>query len=274
MKPILKWAGGKRQLLKFIMNELPIQYNTFIEPFFGGGALFFELLPPNAIINDINEELMNVYKVFQNSSMVKSLINQLRIHENFHSKDYYYQQRQLDRLSNFKKISKVKRAARIIYLNKACFNGLYRVNSKGYFNVPFNGKIKVNLVNQEKFNEFISYLKIKTVRISVGDFSEVLKNAKKGDFVYLDPPYDFINEKESFTAYTKQNFIQSDQKRLSSLCIELDKKGVQWLLSNHDTQYIRSLFKDFTIKSIKANRLINSDSTKRKEIDELLIKNY
>jgi DNA adenine methylase len=177
-------------------------------------------------------------------------------------------------LPNFKKLAKVKRAARIIYLNKACFNGLYRVNSKGYFNVPFNGKNKVNLVNQEKFNEFISYLKIKTVKISAGDFSQVLKNAKKGDFVYLDPPYDFINEKESFTAYTKQNFIQSDQKRLSSLCIELDKKGVQWLLSNHDTQYIRSLFKDFTIKSIKANRLINSDSTKRKDIDEVLIKNY
>jgi DNA adenine methylase len=274
MKPILKWAGGKRQLLKVILNELPKKFNSYFEPFFGGGALFFELLPKTAYINDINDELINLYRIFQSPKLVLSLIQELRRHEQLHSKDFYYQIRELDRSPNFKKLSKVKRAARILYLNKACFNGLYRVNSKGFFNVPFNGKDKVKLFDSSNFQQISDYFKANSIKLFVGDFAEVLKNARKGDFVYLDPPYDFIEEKSSFTAYAKENFTQYDQTRLSNICIELNNKGVFWLLSNHDTKNIRNLFKNFNIKSVKANRLINSDASKRDKIEEVLIKNY
>jgi DNA adenine methylase len=274
MKPILKWAGGKRQLLKVILNELPKKFNSYFEPFFGGGALFFELLPKTAYINDINDELINLYRIFQSPKLVLSLIQELRRHEQLHSKDFYYQIRELDRSPKFKKLSKVKRAARILYLNKACFNGLYRVNSKGFFNVPFNGKDKVKLFDSTNFQQISDYFKVNSIKLFVGDFAEVLKNARKGDFVYLDPPYDFIEEKSSFTAYAKENFTQEDQTRLSNICIELNNKGVFWLLSNHDTKNIRNLFKNFNIKSVKANRLINSDASKRDKIEEVLIKNY
>jgi DNA adenine methylase len=274
MKPILKWAGGKRQLLKIILKELPKKFNSYFEPFFGGGALFFELLPKTAYLNDINDELINLYRVFQSPKLILSLIHELRNHEQLHSKDFYYQIRELDRLPKFKKISKVKRAARILYLNKACFNGLYRVNSKGFFNVPFNGEDKVKLFESTNFQQISDYFKSNSIKFFVGDFADVLKNAQKGDFVYLDPPYDFIEEKPSFTAYTKENFSHDDQARLSNICIELHNKGVYWLLSNHDTKNIRRLFNNFNIKSVKANRLINSDASKRDKIEEVLIKNY
>jgi DNA adenine methylase len=274
MKPILKWAGGKRQLLKVIMNELPEKFNSYFEPFFGGGALFFQLLPKNAYINDLNAELINLYTIFQNPTFLKSLIKELRNYEKRHSEEFYYQIRGLDRLPDYEELSQVKRAARILYLNKACYNGLYRVNSNGFFNVPFNGKDKVTLFADANFKEIRDYFKENNIKLTVSDFAENLKLARKGDFVYLDPPYDLIEEKSSFTSYTKENFTQEDQKRLSNVCMELDKKGVFWLLSNHNTTNIKNLYKHFTIKLVKANRLINSDSSKRDKIEEVLIKNY
>lgn len=274
MKPILKWAGGKRQLLKVIMNELPESFNSYFEPFFGGGAVFFEILPKTAYINDINAELINLYTIFQDPILVKSLIKELRNYEKRHSKDFYYQIRGLDRMPEYEELSQVKRAARILYLNKACYNGLYRVNSNGFFNVPFNGKAKVTLFDAANFKEIRDYFKENNIKLTVSDFAENLKLARKGDFVYLDPPYDLIEEKSSFTSYTKENFTREDQIRLSNVCMELDKKGVFWLLSNHNTTNIKNLYKQFRIKLVKANRLINSDSSNRDKIVEVLIKNY
>lgn len=179
MNPIVKWAGGKRQLIKAIIQEVPSNFNTYYEPFFGGGALLFSLIPNNAYINDINNDLMSLYKIFKSYSELKSLISQLKIHEKKHSKEYYYQIRELDRKKSFKSLSHIKKAARLLYLNKACFNGLYRVNSEGFFNVPFNGKDKVTLYNKANFENLHRYFSSSKINISIGDFSRVLASAKR-----------------------------------------------------------------------------------------------
>lgn len=274
MNPIVKWAGGKRQLIRAIIQEVPSNFNTYFEPFFGGGALLFNLMPNNAHVNDINNDLMSLYKIFKSNSDLKLLIRQLKIHERKHSKEYYYQIRELDRKNSFKSLSHIKKAARLLYLNKTCFNGLYRVNSEGFFNVPFNGKDKVTLYNKANFDELHRYFSSNKINISIGDFSSVLASAKRGDFVYFDPPYDNVSDKNSFTAYSKENFNQKDQVRLFDVCTELDKRGVKWLFSNHNTPLIKDLFKNYKIIIIKANRNINSDSSKRRNFEELLIKNY
>ncbi len=274
MNPIVKWAGGKRQLMKAIIKEVPSKFNTYFEPFFGGGALLFSLMPHDAYINDINNDLMSLYKIFKSKSDLKLLITELKKHQKNNSKKYFYKIRELDRKVNFNTLSTIKKAARLLYLNKACFNGLYRVNSKGFFNVPFNGKEKVTLYNKANFDEIQRYFLSSKINISIGDFSSVLSNAKKGDFVYLDPPYDNISDKNSFTAYSKENFNQNDQIRLFDVCNQLDKRGVMWLFSNHNTPLIKELFKNYKIIPINANRSINSNSSKRKNFEELLIKNY
>lgn len=274
MKPILKWAGGKRQISNLILPHIPEIKGTYFEPFFGGGAIFFDLSPNKAVLNDINAELVNLYDVFFDNQKLEELVKLLRIHEENHSKEFFYQIRELDRSSNYLETSPVVRAARVLYLNKACFNGLYRVNSNGYFNVPFNNSKKVNLCDELNFNEIAKFFQNNSITFSSLDFEEVVKKAKKNDFVYFDPPYDFIREKQSFTTYAKESFGAGEQKRLSYICSELDKKGVKWLLSNHNTPYINNIYKNFTIQVIQAKRMINSKADQRGFVDEVLIRNY
>jgi DNA adenine methylase len=274
INPILKWAGGKRQLLEKIKEHMPKTFNVYFEPFFGGGAVLFALLPQHAVINDINEEIILVYKSLQNEDFFNALIESLKKHEKMHSKNYFYKIRSMDQNENFKILPIWERAARIIYLNKSCFNGLYRVNSKGYFNVPFNGKNKVKTYDSNNILQVKKYLIDNKIEILNVDFEKAVQSAKKGDFVYFDPPYDSIDDKDSFTSYSKGDFDKEDQKRLAKLFNKLAKKGVYVMLSNHDTKLIREQYSKYNIHTVLAKRMINSDSSKRGDIREVIITNY
>jgi len=266
--PIVKWAGGKRQLIADLKNNLPKKFNRYFEPFIGGGALFFNIQPENAYISDINPELINLYQVIKND--VYELIDDLKQHKN--SEEYFYEIRNIDRNGKYKKWSDVQKASRFIYMNRTCFNGLYRVNSKGEFNVPYgkysNPRIldEINLLNCSQL--------FQNTEIRHSDFSEILNHVQKGDFVYFDPPYAPLNETSSFTSYTKDGFGEDMQVKLKELCDELDNMGVYFMLSNSDTKGINKLYKDYEIKKVFASRAINSVASKRGKITEILVRNY
>ena len=272
-KPFVKWAGGKRQILDKLKKYIPDEYNTYYEPFIGGGALLFELSPKDAVINDSNKELMNVYQVLCNEEKFKKMCKALNSHETNHSEEYYYEQRNKDRNKNmFNKLSDYTRAARTIYLNKACFNGLYRVNSKGEFNVPFGKKEKINTYEGNNLITVSNYLTMNNIKLLNVDFEEAVKTAKKGDFVYFDPPYD--SDKSIFNSYTEDGFNKDEQRRLAGVFKELDARGVYVMLSNHNTSLIKELYKDYNINVIEAKRNINSNGEKRGKVEEVIVTNY
>ena len=274
LHPFVKWAGGKTQILEKIKSLMPINYNNYFEPFVGGGALFFNVAPKMAFINDSNTELMIAYKCFSDNELFNLLIMKLQEHENNHSEEYYYNIRALDQLDSFNELPIYERAARMIYLNKSCFNGLYRVNSKGYFNVPSAKKEKVVAYDRDNMNSLRNYFSHNTINTSNCDFEEAVKKAKTGDFVYFDPPYDTWDEKNSFTSYSKDSFGKEEQARLARVYKELSDKGVYVMLSNHNTKYINELYKDFNIHVINAKRMINSKSDGRGPVEEVIITNY
>lgn len=266
-KPFVKWAGGKRQLIEFIRSRVPQNYDRYIEPFVGGGALLFELLPPKAIISDINNELINAYLVVKNN--VDELIEDLSKHKN--GKRYYYFIRALNPTA----LSPIERASRFIYLNKTCYNGLYRENSKGEFNVPFGRYKNPKIIDEHNLRAVSNYLNSADVTIICADYKEICSIAKSGDFVYLDPPYYPINRKSSFTKYTKYDFTEKDHLELFYTFRELDKKGCKVLLSNSNTDYIKSLYKDYIIEEVDAIRAINCKGSERKRGRfEVVIRNY
>ena len=271
-KPFVKWAGGKRQVINELLKYVPDEFDTYYEPFVGGGALLFELSPKKAVINDSNEELMNVYNVLCNEEKFKKMCNLLNSYETKHSEEFYYNIRNKDRSKTaFNRLSDYTRAARTIYLNKACFNGLYRVNSKNEFNVPFGKKTHVNTYEGSNLITVSNYLTMNDVKILSVDFEEAVKDAKKGDFVYFDPPYD--SDTKSFTSYTETGFDKSEQTRLARVFKELDKKGVYVMLSNHSTVLVNELYKDYHIYTIEAKRNINANGKKRGKVEELIITN-
>lgn len=269
-QPFLKWAGGKRQLLPEIRKHLPKKINTYYEPFVGAGAVLFDIQPKKAVINDINIELVNVYEMIKNNP--EELIEDLRKHEN--TSEYFYEIRDLDRQPEYQELTDIEKASRIIYLNKTCFNGLFRVNSQGQFNVPFGRYKNPQIVNEAVIKAVHNYMSNNEVLITNQDFSEVVMNAKKGDFVYFDPPYDPVSDTSSFTGYTLDGFTKDDQRRLKYLFVELDKKGVNVMLSNSSTEFIRELYDGYNIETISANRNINSKASGRVKIDEVLVMNY
>lgn len=274
LKPFVKWAGGKTQVLSRIKDYMPASFNQYFEPFVGGGALFFDIAPDNATINDSNTELMITYKCFQNSDDYMMMIDEIKKHEQCHSEEYYYLVRDMDRLENYGSLPNHIKAARLIYLNKACFNGLYRVNTKGYFNVPSGKKAKVKAYDNYLFESLHEFLSNKSIRIMNVDFKDAVKNAKEGDFVYFDPPYDTLDEKNSFTSYTKDIFGKEEQVRLANIFKELSEKKVKVMLSNHNTSFIRDLYKDFNIHIIEAKRMISSKVDGRGNVEEVIITNY
>ena len=272
-KPFVKWAGGKRQILDKLKKYVPNEFNTYYEPFVGGGALLFELAPKKAVINDCNKELMNVYNVLCDEEKFKKMCKVLNSYETNHSEEFFYEIRNKDRNKNtFYKLSDYTRAARTIYLNKACFNGLYRVNSKNEFNVPFGKKIKVNTYEGNNLITISNYLTMNNVTILNTDFEDAVSTAQKGDFVYFDPPYDSDNN--IFNSYTENGFGKDEQIRLSKVFKELDKKGVYVMLSNYNTILINELYKDYNINLIEANRNISAKGTKRGKVEEVIITNY
>ena len=272
-KPFVKWAGGKRQIMDKLTKYVPDDFNTYYEPFIGGGALLFELSPKKSVINDSNKELMNVYEVLCDEEKFKKLCSALNSYERDHSEKFYYEIRNKDRnKSAFNRLSDYTRAARTIYLNKACFNGLYRVNSKNEFNVPFGKKTAVNTYEGGNLITISNYLTMNDIKILSVDFEEAVKEAKKGDFVYFDPPYD--SDTSTFNSYTEGGFDKEEQRRLARVFKELDNKGVYVMLSNHNTTLINELYKDYNIHVIEAKRNINANGKKRGKVEEVIITNY
>lgn len=272
-KPFVKWAGGKRQIIDKLKRYVPDEFDTYYEPFIGGGALLFELSPRRAVINDSNEELMNVYSVLCDEEKFKKMCSVLNHYEKEHCEEFYYDIRNKDRNKNaYKRLSDYTRAARTIYLNKACFNGLYRVNSKNEFNVPFGKKERVNTYDGGNLITVSNYLTMNDVEILSVDFEQSVKNAKKGDFIYFDPPYD--SETSTFNNYTEDGFGKDEQIRLAKVFKELDSRGCYVMLSNHNTSLINDLYKNFNIHVIEAKRNINSNGKKRGKVKEVIITNF
>ena len=273
LSPVLKWVGGKRQLLNEIIPMIPSNCTTYVEPFIGGGAVLFELQPKKAIINDYNSELINVYNTIKDYP--EELILELQFHKDNNTSEYFYSVRESDRdVEIFDKMTAVQKAARIIYLNKTCFNGLYRVNSSGQFNSPYGKYKNPNIVNDKVVRAMSKYFNDNSITINNGDFKESLKGLRKGSFVYLDPPYMPISVSSSFTGYTDTGFDVNKQIELKNVCDNLNEKGIKFLQSNSDCEFIRELYKDYNIKIIKAKRNINSKGNLRGEINEVLIYNY
>jgi DNA adenine methylase len=268
--PFLKWVGGKRQLMPAIKELIPKNYTNYYEPFIGGGAVLLDLQPKKAVINDFNDELINVYHTIKENP--EELISDLKIHKN--ESEYFYDLRALDREENFENLSNIKKASRVIFLNKTCYNGLYRVNNSGEFNSPFGRYKNPNIVNETTIRAVSKYLNNNDITILNADFEEALKGIKKGSFVYFDPPYHPVSASSNFTGYVQGGFDMYEQVRLRDLCDKLDKGGVKFLLSNSATLFIEDLYKDYKISYVKANRSINSNAKKRGEIDEVLICNY
>ena len=266
--PIVKWVGGKRQLMFELLKNMPKPYNRYFEPFIGGGALFFELQPENAYISDMNEELINLYSVVRDN--VYELISDLKKHEV--SKEYFLEIRNLDRTDEYKNLSNAQRASRFIYLNRTCFNGLYRVNSQGQFNVPFGNYKNPRIVDENNLLNCSELLK--NTEIKCADFSEILTKVKKGDFVYFDPPYVPLKETSSFTSYTKDGFDMDMQFKLREVCDELDSMGVMFMLSNSDTKFVNELYSNYEIKKVFASRAVNANAEGRGKITEVLVRNY
>lgn len=272
--PFVKWAGGKTQLLSKLEDHLPKSFNKYYEPFIGGGALLFKLQPKEFYINDMNTDLTSAYKCFTTEEDFRLLKKELLKHEKKHSEDYYYKIREMDREDDYNKLPKYIRVARLIYLNKACFNGLYRVNSKGYFNVPSGKYEKVNCFDRDNFENLYMYFNATKSKITNVDFEDAVKSAEEGDFVYFDPPYDTLDDKDSFTSYDKSVFGKREQARLSNVFKALDKKGVKLMLSNHNTKYINELYSGYKIDVIEAKRMINSNANGRGKVEEVIITNY
>jgi DNA adenine methylase len=270
--PFLKWVGGKRQLLPKIIEQLPknIRELKYFEPFIGGGAVLFHLQPENAVINDFNKELINVYNVVK--ANLDDLIIDLKKHRN--TSEYFYQIRGLDRTEEFLSLTEVQRASRIIYLNKTCYNGLYRVNNAGEFNAPFGRYKNPNIVNEPTLKAVSKFLNKNKISINSGDYSEVLETADGNSFIYLDPPYHPISENSNFTGYIQGGWDMFDQIRLREVCDILNEKGAKFLLSNSSSPFIKDQYEKYKITTVKAIRAINSNGLDRGEIDEVLIRNY
>lgn len=277
VKPFLKWAGGKRQLLPEIEQHMPTlsSNSQYFEPFVGGGAVFLNLQRPHTVINDFNSELINTYKVVRDH--LSELIQQLQIHEQNNSSDYYYQIRDWDRTSLISSKSNIERAGRFIYLNKTGFNGLFRVNHQNQINVPYGRYKHPAIVNKEILTAVSRYLSETNVDILNMDFEKSISKAKTGDFVYFDPPYaPLMKDKQSFVGYTLDGFGEAEQIRLYKTFDKLTEQGVKAMLSNSSVDFIHDLYSKYaaTTKVVQATRAINSKASGRGKVDEVLIMNY
>ncbi len=270
VKPFLKWAGGKRQLLSKIGQYVPQNFNIYYEPFVGAGAVLFDLRPRRAVINDINTELINAYRVIKDR--VDELISVLSLHKN--DEKYYYAIRNVDRTPDYEKWSNVERAARLIFINKTCYNGLFRTNLRGHWNVPFGRYTNPRFADEKGLRAISQYLNENDIKILDTDFENALAGAGMGDFVYLDPPYDPISVTSSFTSYYKGSFNRDEQKRLKDTVDDLTRRRCMVMLSNSNTEYVRELYKEYNVIVTTAIRAINSNASGRGKIEEVLVLNY
>ena len=271
VEPVVKWVGGKRQLLDDLTPLFPKRITSYCEPFLGGGAVLFKLQPDIAYVNDINSELIQMYEVIRDN--VDELIALLGEHPN--EEEHFYRVRDWDRdKKQYEQLTEVQKAARVIYLNKTCYNGLFRVNNAGEFNTPFGHYKNPNIVNEPVLRAVSSYFGRAQVTFSSVDYARVLADVEKETFVYLDPPYDPVSGTANFTSYAKGGFDRQEQIRLRQCCDELNRHGIKFMLSNSATDFIIDQYAAYNITIVKAKRAINSDGTKRGQVDEVVVRNY
>ena len=272
LQPVVKWVGGKRQLLPDIRERLPKEYTTYYEPFIGGAAVLLDIMPQKAVINDFNDELINMYKVIRDD--VEYLLELLEEHQEKNTSEYFYDVRAWDREPKYAEAHPTVKAARLLFLNKTCFNGLYRVNQSGYFNSPYGRYKNPNIKNEDKIMALHHYFNNADITFRTGDFEDAVKYIRKGAFVYFDPPYAPLSPTSNYTGYTAGGFGEKDQIRLRKLCDKLDAQGVKFLLSNSNVPFIQEQYKEYQIDIVGAKRAINSKGNKRGEVEEVLIRNY
>ncbi len=272
-RPFLKWAGGKRQLLPVLRAHLPANWQTlrYYEPFLGAGALLFSLSPRRAVVNDANQQLIQTYQALKQSC--EEVIALLEEHREYHCQEYYYQIREMDRDSGFETLPAAVKAARLIYLNKTCFNGLHRVNNQGWFNVPYGRYVNPAICEADVLRSVGDYLRRNNITLRSGDFAAAVRGARRDSFVYFDPPY-HSPDNANFTSYQANTFGETEQRRLRDTFAALTRRGVPCLLSNSDTAFIRHLYDGYHIDTIQARRAINSDATQRGAVNEVLIWNW
>lgn len=268
-RPFIKWAGGKTQLLDKLRARMPATYGSYFEPMIGGGALFFNLCPQQAVICDLNGEAINAYRTVKDNC--DELIASLGRHEI--TPEYYYELRNIDRVAGrLDQLSPIERASRFIYLNKMCFNGLYRVNKKGHFNVPIGSRRQRLLIDAD--NIAACSRALQNAALLECGYENIIGLVRPGDFVYFDPPYLPINETSNFTQYTKSDFGKEQHLALRDFCRVLNERGVHWLLSNSHCEYTVELYREFNCETIPALRIINAKGTRRGPVNELLVSNY
>ena len=272
LQPFTKWTGGKRQLLPVIRELMPKKYNRYFEPFVGGGALFFDLAPKDAVINDFNAELINCYQQIKDNP--QELIEILKVHQEYNSKEYYLDLRSVDRDERIDMMSEVQRAARILYMLRVDFNGLYRVNSKNQFNVPYGRYKNPKIVDENLVSAISTYLNNNQIEIKKGDFEKAVLDVQPGDFVYFDPPYIPLSETSAFTSYTHEGFSYDDQVRLRDTFNKLSDTGAYVMLSNSSSFLVEELYQDFNIHYVEATRTNGAKSSSRGRISEIIVTNY
>lgn len=269
--PVVKWVGGKRQLLPVLTPLLPARITNYCEPFLGGGALLFWKQPRRAVVNDINADLIQMYEVIRDN--VEELIVELETHRN--DSEHFYEVRDWDRnRETYELLSNVERAARIIYLNKTCYNGLFRVNNAGEFNTPFGNYKNPNIVNAPTLRAVSKYFQEAEIAFSCRDYADVLAELPRGSFAYLDPPYDPVSNTANFTGYSRGGFSREDQIRLRECCDDLNRRDIKFMLSNSSTDFIKEQYAQYNITIVQAKRAINSDAAGRGQIDEVVVRNY
>lgn len=272
LQPFTKWTGGKRQLLPIIKSLMPNQFNTYYEPFVGGGALFFDLVRERAVINDFNAALINCYQQIKDNP--EQVIASLLEHAEKNSKDYYLELRSFDRDHRLDELSLPEQAARVLYMLRVNFNGLYRVNAKNQFNVPYGRYKNPKIVDQQLIMTVSNYLNTANVTILNGDFEQAVEGAQTGDFVYFDPPYIPLSETSAFTSYTHEGFSYEDQVRLRDTVRELHDKGVYVMLSNSSSPLVAELYEEFNVRYVQATRTNGATSSSRGKISEIIVTTY
>lgn len=263
-RPFIKWAGGKKQILPHLLARAPRTFGTYFEPFLGGGALFFSLSPGKAVLSDLNPYLVNAYSIVRDR--VDELAESLQAHRA--DKEYYYMMRDLSPEA----MSQVERASWFIYLNKTCYNGLWRVNKSGRFNVPFGRYKKPKILDRE--NLHAASRALQGARVMCSDFEEAVQGALPGDFVYFDPPYSPLGGTARFTSYTGEGFGEEEQERLAGVFRRLSRRGVLVMLSNSDVPLVRRLYRGFRIDTVQASRAINCRGDRRGPVDEVVVTGY
>lgn len=272
ISPFVKWAGGKKQLLDKLEARMPDSYVRYYEPFIGGGALLLDIQPRNAVINDVNVQLINVYRQLKaNADAVISILKEFDSKEC--DKEHYLKMRAEYNKKISAHILDAECAALTIWINKHCFNGLYRVNSSGLFNVPYNNKVTGASMSEENLRGIGLYLNSSDVEIREGDFEVACQDVRAGDFVYFDSPYIPVSQTANFTDYTKDGFDYEDHCRLAALFKQLDSAGVKIMLSNHNVDLVYELYQGYNIEAIDVKRAINRDASKRVG-KEVIITNY